>query len=107
MTEPGGGSDTDARFDRTHVVNRLAQHVQHAAERLLADRHGDGAAQCLIAFMPRTSPSVGCIAMVRTRPSPMCCATSADDIDRFGDIEAFTGNADGGIDDSGICPSGN
>ena len=26
--------------------------------------------------MPRTRPSVGCSAMVRTRPSPMCCATS-------------------------------
>ena len=30
----------------------------------------------LSAFMPRTRPSVGCSAMVRTRPSPMCCATS-------------------------------
>ena len=30
----------------------------------------------LIAFMPRTMPSVGCSAMVRTRPSPICCATS-------------------------------
>src|SRR5579871_783003 len=27
--------------------------------------------------MPRTMPSVGWSAMVRTRPSPMCCATSA------------------------------
>ena len=30
----------------------------------------------LSAFMPRTRPSVGCSAMVRTRPWPMCCATS-------------------------------
>ncbi len=30
----------------------------------------------LTAFMPRTRPSVGWSAMVRTRPSPMCCSTS-------------------------------
>ena len=30
----------------------------------------------LIAFIPRTRPSVGCIAMVRMRPSPMCCSAS-------------------------------
>ena len=30
----------------------------------------------LSARMPRTMPSVGFSAMVRTRPSPMCCATS-------------------------------
>jgi hypothetical protein len=29
-----------------------------------------------IAFMPRTRPSVGCKAMQRTRPSPVCWATS-------------------------------
>src|ERR1700722_15640985 len=30
----------------------------------------------LSAFIPRTRPSVGCSAMVRTRPSPMCCCAS-------------------------------
>ena len=29
-----------------------------------------------IAFMPRTTPSVGFIETVRTRPSPKCCSTS-------------------------------
>ena len=29
-----------------------------------------------IAFMPRTMPSVGCMATQRTRPSPRCCCTS-------------------------------
>ena len=29
-----------------------------------------------MAFMPRTIPSVGCIATQRTRPSPKCCCTS-------------------------------
>ena len=30
---------------RTHVVHRLADHVQHAAQRLLADRHCNRAAR--------------------------------------------------------------
>ena len=30
---------------RAHLVHRLADHVQHAAQRLLAHRHRDGAAQ--------------------------------------------------------------
>src|SRR3954451_21045191 len=29
-----------------------------------------------MACIPRTRPSVGCSAIVRTRPSPMCCCTS-------------------------------
>ena len=36
-----------------------------------------GAASIDTPSCPRTSPSVGCIAIVRTRPSPICCATSA------------------------------
>ena len=47
--------------------------------------------------MPRTMPSVGCSAMVRTRPSPMCCATST--ITSMGTgIEAFAGDVDGRVD---------
>ena len=34
------------------------------------------AAPVSITFMPRTMPSVGCIATERTRFSPMCCSTS-------------------------------
>ena len=52
----------------------------------------------LSAFMPRTRPSVGCSAMVRTRPSPMCCATSTMMSIGVGNIEAFAGDADGGVD---------
>ena len=48
--------------------------------------------------MPRTRPSVGCSAMVRTRPSPMCCCGFADDVDGVGHVEAFAGDADGGVD---------
>ena len=48
--------------------------------------------------MPRTRPSVGCSAMVRTRPSPMCCCDFADDVDRVGHVEAFAGDADGRVD---------
>ena len=49
--------------------------------------------------MPRTRPSVGCSAMVRTRPSPMCCATSQMMSIGVGNVEAFAGDADGGVDD--------
>ena len=53
----------------------------------------------LIAFMPRTRPSVGCSAMVRTRPSPMCCATSQIMSIGVGHVEAFAGDADRGVDE--------
>ena len=53
--------------------------------------------------MPRTRPSVGCSAMVRTRPSPMCCATSQMMSIGVGNVEAFAGDADGGVDDGDLA----
>ncbi len=33
------------RFHCTQIIHRLAEHVQHAAQRLAPDRHGDGPAR--------------------------------------------------------------
>ena len=56
--------------------------------------------------MPRTRPSVGCSAMVRTRLSPMCCATS-----QMMSMGSGTLNPSLvmriAVRMTGICPSGN
>jgi hypothetical protein len=62
--------------DRAALVDRLADHVEDAAERLGADRHGDRE-PVSTAFSPRTRPSVVSMAMVRTSDSPRCWATSS------------------------------
>ena len=76
----GGGAVNRPALLRLHgpigKVDRLAEHVQHSAERFWADRHGDRLAE-IVAFMPRCMPSVGFIATARTRFSPRCCSTSA------------------------------
>src|SRR5215467_1091853 len=60
----------------------------------------------LMAFMPRTRPSVGCSATVRTRPSPMCCCASQM-------MSMGVGTSKPSLTmliavcTSGICPSGN
>ena len=56
-----------------------------------------------MAFMPRTRPSVGCSAMVRTRPSPMCCSTSQMMSMGCGHVEALAGDADGGVDQGDLA----
>ena len=61
--------------DRTATVDRLAQQVEHAAQRGLADRHRHRAAG-VDHFLPRTMPSVLPRATQRTRPPPKCCCTS-------------------------------
>ena len=77
----GGGRWIGQRsFDCTgpiRKVDRLAEHVQHAAERLRADRHRDRLAEIDRPSCPRCMPSVGFIATARTRFSPRCCSTSA------------------------------
>ena len=65
----------DLRVDRTKLVDRFAEHIEHAAQRLAAHRHMMPL-PVSIAFIPRTMPSVATIAMQRTRPSPRCCCTS-------------------------------
>jgi hypothetical protein len=64
------------RADRAALVDRLADDVEDAAERLRADRHRDRRAGVGDFFWPRTRPSVESMAMVRTVFSPRCCATS-------------------------------
>ncbi len=81
------------RVDRAHIVHRLPDHIEHAAQRFLADRdrdrhaeadrlhtahhafgglHGDGADATFADVLRRF----------------------ADDVDRRRDIESFAGNAD-------------
>ena len=58
------------------VVDRLAEDVPEAAERLLADRDADRRAG-VDTSTPRGRPSVESMATARTRSSPRCCWTSA------------------------------
>src|ERR1039458_2030485 len=60
----------------------------------------------LMACMPRTRPSVDCSAMVRTRPSPMCCCTSQMMSMAVGTLKPslVTRMA---VYIKGMCPSGN
>src|ERR1035438_1416821 len=60
----------------------------------------------LMACMPRTRPSVGCSAMVRTRPSPMCCCTSQMISMGLGTVNPSLVTRIA-VYTSGICPSGN
>ena len=66
-----------AGLDGPGLVDRLADHVDDAPERLVADGHGDRAGRCRVTSWPRTRPSVESMAMVRTVFSPRCWATSS------------------------------
>jgi hypothetical protein len=59
-------------LDRPELVDRLADDVDDAAQRGHADRHVI-ASPVSSARIPRTMPSVGSMATVRTRFSPRCC----------------------------------
>ena len=58
-------------------VERLADDVEHVAEHAVPTGTCDAARPCSSPRAPRLRPSVGFMAMARTRLSPMCCATSA------------------------------
>jgi len=63
-------------LDRTAVVDRIAEEVEHAAERGRADRHGErrpGVGDVFTAESGRRSSSR---ATHRTLPPPRCCCTS-------------------------------
>ena len=74
-----GAVDLPARRRLADVVGveRLADHVEDVAEHGVADGHGDAATGVDAPIAPRASPSVGFRQMQRTRPSPICWATSA------------------------------
>ena len=65
-----------ARRDRRAVVDRLAEHVEDAAERGARRPAPRSAAPVSTTSMPRTTPSVDDIATARTWLRPMCCCTS-------------------------------
>ena len=58
-------------------VERLADHVEHVAEHGVAHRHLEAVAEVAHRRRPGVRPSVGFRQMARTRPSPICWATSA------------------------------
>jgi hypothetical protein len=61
--------------DRAKLVDRLADDVEHAAQRLAA--HGRGDLRTEIERVHAAHHAVGgFMATVRTRPSPRCCCTS-------------------------------
>ena len=59
------------------IVEGLSPHVENVPERLIARQGRRSAPPVLITSAPRTSPSVGAIAIARTRPPPRCWAVSA------------------------------
>ena len=83
--------------DRTHLVHRLAEHVEHAAERLLADGHADRAAEA-----DRLHAAHHAFGGLHRDGADAAFADVllglADDVDRLGDVEAFADDADGGVD---------
>ncbi len=62
--------------DRAKLVHRLAENVEHAAQRLATHRDGDHRAGVDGLHAPNQSPRSATMAMQRTRPSPRCCCTS-------------------------------
>ena len=70
-----GGSAEGPRRYRALAVDRVTEHVEHAAERGLADRTVIGAPVSWTST-PRASPSVVVIATARTQLLPRCCWTS-------------------------------
>ena len=84
-------------FDRAHLVHRLADDVEHAAQRFRAHRHfhrtaqADGlhAAHQAFGGLQRDGADAA-LADVLLR--------FADDVDGIGHVEAFAGDADGRVD---------
>ena len=77
-------------------VEGLAEHVEHVAEHGVADRHLHAVAEVAHRRRRGVRPSVGFRQMARTRPSPICWATSA----RTSDVVALDGDRhlEGGVD---------
>ena len=86
---------------RTHLVHRLADHVQHAAQRFLADRHRHRLAQAL--GLHAAHQTVG-----RLQRDGAHAALAdvlrhfADDVDGVRHVEAFAGDADRRADDGNL-----
>ena len=82
--------------DRAHFIHRLADHVQHAAERLRTHRHfhrmaqADGlhAADQALGGLQRHGAHAAFADML---------LHFADDVDGLGALEALAGHADGGV----------
>ena len=70
-----GESANTLGIDRAATVDRLADQVEHAAERGLPTGTFTGAPVSMQSW-PRTMPSVLPKATQRTRPPPKCCCTS-------------------------------
>ncbi len=82
------------RRDGTHLVHRLAQHVQHAAQRLLAHRHGNRCAQAQ--RIHAAHQAVGRIQRNRTHAAfAQVLRDFANNVDRLRRGEPFAGDADG------------
>ena len=82
---------------RTHLVHRLADHVEHAAERLRADRHHHRAPEA-----DRLHAAHQALGGLQRDGAHAAFADVllrfADDVDGVGHVEAFAGDADGGVD---------
>ena len=95
-------------LDLGALVDRLAEQVEDAAQRDLADGHRDRRRRCRSTSVPRARPSVVSMATARTRSSPRCCWTSqtsrpsvaAVDRDRVVDLGQLVG--EDGLDDDAL-----
>ena len=103
-TNSGGSRWIGRRWsaiDRAAVVDRLAQQVEDAAQRFLADRNGQRRRRCRRTSIPRRRPSVDPSATARTRPPPRCCCTSPT---RWIDEAVVIGiDLDGVVDAGELC----
>ena len=88
--------------DRPHLVHGLADHVHHAAQRLVADGHLDGMAEAL-----RLHAADQAFGGLQRDGAHAAFADVllhfADDVDGRGDVEALAGDADGGVDQRNLA----
>ena len=97
----GAAVDRPALLDLDVVaqVDRLAEQVEDAAERHLADRAREIGPPVSATSMPRARPSVESMATARTRSSPRCCCTSqTSDVVAAAPRPCGAGDRDGVVD---------
>src|SRR6185312_7156982 len=85
------------RVDRAHLVNGLAEHVEHAAQRFATHGNADGTAE-RDRFHAANQAFSGLHRDGADAAFADVLFAFADDIDGLGHVEALAHDADGGVD---------
>src|ERR1039457_3074768 len=104
LFEGGRGAVNGKLFlgvDGAHLVHRLADDVEHAAQRLRAHRHHDGMSEA-DGFHAAHQAFGGLEGDGADASLGDMLLDFADDIDGIERVEAFAGNADGGVDEGDL-----